>query len=104
MAYRVVRRTREIGIRIAIGARQESVIWMIARETLVLVGIGAALGTLASLAATTYIAGQLFDVAPRDPMALGVALGVLAVVTLVAGYVPARQASRINPVTALRTG
>ena len=104
MAYRVVRRTREIGIRIAIGARRESVIWMIARETLLLVGIGAALGTLASLAATTYIAGQLFDVTPRDPVAIGVALAVLAVVTLVAGYVPARQASRINPVSALRTG
>jgi predicted permease len=104
MAYRVVRRTREIGIRIAIGARRESVIWMIARETLLLVGIGAALGTLASLAATTYIAGQLFDVTPRDPVALGVALLVLAVVTLVAGFVPARQASRIDPVSALRTG
>ena len=104
MAYRVVRRTREIGIRIAIGARQESVIWMIARETLLLVGIGATLGTLASLAATTYIAGQLFGVTPRDPAAIGAALGVLAAVTLVAGYVPARQASRINPVSALRTG
>jgi predicted permease len=104
MAYRVVRRTREIGIRIAIGARQQSVIWMIARETLLLVGIGAALGTLASLAATTYIAGQLFDVTPRDPAAIGVALAVLAVVTVVAGYLPARQASRINPVSALRTG
>jgi predicted permease len=104
MAYRVVRRTREIGIRIALGARQESVIWMIARETLLLVGIGAALGTLASLTATTYIAGQLFDVTPRDPGALGVALLVLGVVTLVAGFVPARQASRIDPVSALRTG
>ena len=104
MAYRVVRRTREIGIRIAIGARQASVIWMIVRETLLLVGIGAALGTLASLAATTYIAGQLFDVTPHDPVALGVALAVLAVVTLAAGYVPARQASRINPVSALRSG
>jgi predicted permease len=104
MAYGVVRRTREIGIRIAIGARQESVIWMIVRETLLLVGIGAVAGTLASLAATTYIAGQLFDVTPRDPVAIGLALFVLAVVTLVAGYVPARQASRIDPVSALRTG
>jgi predicted permease len=104
MAYRVVRRTREIGIRIAIGARRESVIWMIVRETLLLVGIGAALGTMASLAATTYIAGQLFDVTPRDPLAIAVALTILGVVTLAAGYVPARHASRIDPVSALRTG
>ena len=104
MAYRVVRRTREIGIRIAIGARQGSVIWMMVRETLLLVGIGAALGTLASLAANTYIATQLFGVTPRDPLAIVVALSILGLVTLVAGYVPARQASRIDPVRALRAG
>jgi predicted permease len=104
MAYRVVRRTREIGIRIAIGARQGSVIWMMVRETLLLVGIGAALGTLASLAANTYIAAQLFGVTPRDPLAIVFALSILGVVTLVAGYLPARHASRINPVTALRAG
>ena len=104
MAYRVVRRTREIGIRIAIGARQGSVIWMMVRETLLLVGIGAALGTLASLAANTYIAAQLFGVTPRDPLAIVVALSILGLVTLVAGYVPARHASRIDPVRALRAG
>ena len=104
MAYRVVSRTREIGIRIAIGARQASVIWMMVRETLLLVTIGATLGTLASLAANTYIAKQLFGVTPRDPVAIVVALAVLGLVTLVAGYVPARHASRIDPVRALRTG
>ena len=102
MAYRVARRTREIGIRIAVGARQQSVVWMMVRETLLLVAIGAALGTLASLAANRYIAGQLFGVTPRDPVAIGVALLVLGIVTMVAGYVPARQASRIDPVRALR--
>ena len=102
MAYRVVRRTREIGIRIAIGARQGSVIWMMVRETLLLVSIGAMLGTLASLAANTYLAGQLFGVTPRDPFAIGVALTLLGIVTLVAGYLPARHASRIDPVRALR--
>jgi predicted permease len=103
MAYRVVRRTREIGIRIAVGARQHSVVWMMVRETLLLVIIGAALGTLASLAANRYLAGQLFGVTPRDPVAIGVALSVLGIVTMVAGYVPARQASRIDPVRALRS-
>ena len=102
MAYRVVRRTREIGIRIAVGARQQSVVWMMVRETLLLVTIGAALGTLASLAANRYIAGQLFGVTPHDPIAIVVALSLLAFVTMVAGYVPARHASRIDPVKALR--
>jgi predicted permease len=102
MAYRVARRTREIGIRIAVGASQPSVVWMMVRETLLLVAIGAALGTLASLAANRYIAGQLFGVTPRDPVAIVAALSVLGIVTMVAGYVPARQASRIDPVRALR--
>ncbi len=102
MAYRVVRCTREIGIRIAVGARQQSVVWMMVRETLLLVMIGAGLGTLASLAANRDIAGQLFGVSPRDPVAIAVALSVLAIVTLAAGYVPARHASRIDPVKALR--
>jgi predicted permease len=102
MAYRVARLTREIGIRIAVGASQQTVVWMMVRETLLLVTIGAALGTLASLAANRYIAGQLFGVTPHDPVAIVVALSVLGIVTMVAGYVPARQASRIDPVRALR--
>ena len=102
MAYRVARRTREIGIRIAVGASQHTVVWMMVRETLLLVSLGAALGTLASLAANRYIAGQLFGVTPRDPVAIVVALSVLGIVTMLAGYLPARQASRIDPVRALR--
>ena len=102
MAYRVVRRTREIGIRIAVGASRQSVVWLMVRETLLLVTVGAALGTLASLAANRYIAGQLFGVTARDPVAIVVALSVLGIVTMMAGYVPARQASRIDPVGALR--
>jgi predicted permease len=102
MAYRVARRTREIGIRIAVGASQPSVVWMMVRETLLLVTIGAGLGTLASLAVNRYIAGQLFGVTPRDPVAIAVALSVLGIVTMMAGYAPARQASRIDPVRALR--
>ena len=102
MSYRVARRTREIGIRIAIGARQQSVVWMMVRETLMLVTIGAVLGTLASIGVSRFIAAQLFGVTPRDPAAIAVALSVLACVTLLAGYVPARHASRIDPVAALR--
>ncbi|MGB2717730.1 MAG: ABC transporter permease [Vicinamibacterales bacterium] len=102
MAYRVVRRTREIGIRIAVGAGQRSVIWMMVRETLILLALGAALGTAVSLTVSGYVANQLFGVAPRDPMAIAVALVVLMGVTLAAGYLPARRASRIDPVVALR--
>ena len=102
MAYRVARRTREIGIRIAIGARQRSVVWMMVRETLLLVAIGAAIGTLASIGVNHFVAAQLFGVTPRDPAAIAVALSVLGCVTLIAGYVPARHASRIDPVKALR--
>ena len=102
MAYRVARRTPEIGIRIAVSASQHTVVWMMVRETLLLVSLGAALGTLASLAANRYIAGQLFGVTPHDPVAIIVALSVLGIVTMLAAYLPARQASRIDPVRALR--
>ena len=102
MAYRVARRTREIGIRLAVGARPQSVVWMMVRETLLLVTIGAALGTLGSLGVNRFIAAQLFGVTPRDPTAIVVALSLLGCVTLIAGYVPARHASRIDPVKALR--
>jgi predicted permease len=101
-AYRVARRTREIAIRIAVGAKQGSVVWMMVRETLVLVAIGAVLGTLASLGVNRFIAAQLFGVTPRDPAAIIATLFVLGCVTLIAGYVPACHASRIDPVKALR--
>jgi ABC-type antimicrobial peptide transport system permease subunit len=102
MAYRVIRRTREIGIRIAIGARHQSVMWLIVRETLLLVLIGAVLGTLLSFTLSRYVASQLFGVEPGDPAATISALLVLTLVTLAAAYLPARRASRIDPVTALR--
>jgi predicted permease len=102
MAYAVVRRTREIGIRIAVGARHTSVIWMMVRETLVLVVAGIALGTVAAIAASRYVSAQLFGVTPGDPLATGAAIALLLGVTLAAAYVPARRASRIDPVVALR--
>ena len=102
MAYRVIRRTREIGIRIAIGAHRQSVMWMVVRETLLLVAAGAVFGTLLSFMLSRYVASQLFGVEPGDPAATLAALVVLMFVTLAAGYLPARKASRIDPVTALR--
>jgi predicted permease len=102
MAYAVVRRTREIGIRIAIGAPQRSVIWMVVRETAALVVVGAALGTVAALAVSQYLRNQLFDVAPGDPVAIGAAILLLSAVAAAAGYLPARRATRIDPAITLR--
>ena len=102
MSYSVVRRTREIGIRIAVGADQGSVVWLMVRETLLLVMAGIALGTAAAFVASRYVSTQFFGVAPGDPGATTVAIALLLVVTLAAAYVPARRASRIDPVTALR--
>ena len=103
LAYGVVQRTREIGIRMAIGARQRSVLWLVVREALALVAIGATLGTFAALAAGRFIGAQLFGVTPGDPAATAAAMFVLLVVTVSAACIPARRASRIHPVAALRS-
>ncbi len=102
LTYSVVRRTREIGIRLAIGAQRRSVIWLVLRETLVLVAVGAALGVPAVLVVSRYIESQLFGVSPGDPWAIAGAIGVLLLVAAAAGYQPARRASRVDPMIALR--
>jgi predicted permease len=102
LAYSVVRRTREIGIRLAIGAQRRSVIWLVLRETLVLIAVGVALGIPAVLAVSRYIESQLFGVAPGDPWAIAGAVAVLLLVAAAAGYQPARRASRVDPMIALR--
>ena len=102
MSYAVVRRTREIGIRIAMGAQRNSVVWLVLRETLVLIAIGLALGIPAFLSATRYIKSELFGLAPGDPVAISGAILMLLSVAAAAGYVPARRASRVDPMIALR--
>jgi predicted permease len=102
MAYGVVRRTREIATRVAIGAPHRAVIWMVVRETLVLVAAGGALGMLTALAAGRYVRTQLFGVTPADPVASIVAILLLFVVAAAAAYLPARRATRIDPMLALR--
>jgi predicted permease len=102
MAFMVTRRTREIGIRIALGARHGSVVWMVLRETLTLAGIGLAIGLAGAYAATRLIQAQLFGVAPTDSVTIAAAcLGIIAV-TALAGYIPARRATAIDPMRALR--
>lgn len=102
MAYAVVRRTREIGIRLAIGARQRSVIWTVIRDTLALVAIGGAAGAAASILVSRLVSGQLFGVAPDDPAAIAAAVLLLFAVAAAAAYLPARRATRISPMLALR--
>jgi predicted permease len=102
MTYSVVRRTNEIGVRIALGAPGSGVLWLVLRESLVLLGIGVALGVPATLAASHAIQAGLFGLSPSDPVTLIGAVGVISGVTLIAAYFPARRATRIDPIVALR--
>jgi len=102
MAYTVAQRTREVGIRIALGAARGNVIWLVMREVLLLVAIGVVAGVTASLALTRVVQSQLFGLTPHDPLTLGLATAALALVACTAGYVPALRASRLDPMAALR--
>jgi predicted permease len=102
MAYNVVQRTREIGIRMALGAAQKDVVWMVMRDVLLLVGVGLALGVPASLGLARVVQSQLYGLSAHDPSTLLVATATLAVVACLAGYLPALRASRLDPMAALR--
>ena len=102
MAHGVSRRTNEIGIRMALGARGGNIAWMVLRETLYLVLAGLAVGVPAAVLGARLISAQLFGMSPSDPMTLIAAAAVLTIVALLAGYLPARRASRVNPLNALR--
>jgi predicted permease len=101
MAYNVASKTNEIGIRVALGALPRDILTIVLRETVVLVAIGVALGLPSILACKRWIASQLFGLNPLDPLAIAVAVLVLTAVTMVAGFIPARWASRVDPVVAL---
>ncbi|HEX5600993.1 MAG TPA: FtsX-like permease family protein, partial [Pyrinomonadaceae bacterium] len=102
MSYGVARRTNEIGIRMALGARGRSVLWLVLREALVLVAIGLVAGVLASLVLTKTAASLLYELKPNDPLTIAMATIVLTMVALVAGFLPARRAARVDPMIALR--
>jgi len=102
MSYGVARRTNEIGIRMALGAQGRSVLWLVLREALLLVVIGLAVGVLASLAVTKTAASLLYELKPNDPLTIVLATLILTAVALIAGYLPARRAARVDPMVALR--
>ncbi len=102
MAHSVVRRYREIGIRMALGAKRESVLWLVLRETLLMIGIGAAIGLPAAFAVTRLVSSFLYGLTPQDPLSIGLATAGLIAVTAIAGYIPARRATKIDPMVALR--
>ena len=102
MAYAVARRTSEIGLRFALGAGRGAVIWMILRDVCVLAAVGLAIGAAAALAVTRLIESFLFQTKPNDPRAVALAAAILLISVLAAGYGPARRASRVDPLTALR--
>ena len=102
MTYNVVRRTNEIGIRIALGAQANRVLWMVLNESMWLLGIGVVLGVPATLAATRLVQAQLFGLSPSDPVTLAAAVMIIAMVTLAAAYLPARRATGVDPIVALR--
>jgi predicted permease len=102
VSYNVARRTGEIGIRIVLGALRGNVVWMVLREVMALVAVGLAISVPAALTASRLIQSFLFGMTPNDPLTLTIAVGTLLTAALLAGYLPARKASRIDPVIALR--
>jgi len=102
MAYSVARRRREIGIRMALGALEGKVVWMIMREVLVLAALGVVVALPAAFGLTRFVRSQLYGVTPNDPWTMLLATVGLMLVACAAGYVPALRASRVDPIRALR--
>jgi predicted permease len=102
MAYTVARRTREIGVRMALGAERRSVLWLVLREVSLLAAIGILVGLPLAIGLGKYVQSQLFGLEPTDPLTLFVATATLVTVAFFAGFIPADRATRIDPLIALR--
>jgi putative ABC transport system permease protein len=102
LSYAVAQRTREIGIRMALGAPERTVITLIVRQAMILVASGVALGTVAALLLSETMTRMLFSIKPTDPVTFVSVAGVLIAVALFASYLPARRATRVDPIVALR--
>jgi len=102
MAYLVAQRTREIGVRMALGAATGDVVWLVMKEVLLLAGIGIAIGLPAALALTKFAKAQLFGIQPNDALSMALATVAIAMVAILSGYIPARRATLVDPMRALR--
>ncbi len=103
-AYSVVRRTREIGIRVALGATRRDVLQLVMREVALMTVLGIAIGLPAALALSRVVRSALFGLTPYDPLALTIATALLIFVTLLSGLLPARRATKVDPLVALKYG
>ena len=103
MAYSVSQRTREIGVRMALGARQRDVLRLVVWQGLRLTLIGMGIGLVAALGVTRVLSSILYGISPSDPISFAAVAGVLTLVALMASYVPARSAARVDPIRALRS-
>jgi len=102
LSYEVARRTREIGVRMALGAAQRNVLGIVVGQGIVLTAVGMAMGIAAAIGLTRYLKSVLFDVHPGDPITLAAVATILLLVALMASYVPARRATNVDPMVALR--
>jgi ABC-type antimicrobial peptide transport system permease subunit len=102
VSYSVAQRSPEMGVRMALGAQRGDVVLMVLREGLLLAGCGAVIGLIGALAGTTVIRGWLYGIERNDPATMAGAAAALVVVALLASYLPAMRASRVDPVTAMR--
>jgi len=102
LTYNVVKRTNEIGIRMALGARTEGILWMVLRESLLLLAAGIAVGIPATIGVARIVRSQLFGLSSFDAATFMTAIGAIAIVILIAAYLPARRAAKVDPMVALR--
>ena len=102
MSYNVARQVGEIGVRMALGAQRGAVVWMVLRHVLLLAAVGLAISVPPALSASRLVKSLLFETQPNDPGTLALAGAVLLSAAILAGYAPARRASRIDPLAALR--
>jgi ABC-type antimicrobial peptide transport system permease subunit len=102
LAYRIGRRTAEIGVRMALGAQRSQVLWMVLRESLLISAVGIFVGTPLAFAGTRVMQSMLFGLGPTDALSFAAALLCVALVAIVAGLIPARRAATMDPIAALR--